>query len=218
MRALIALATAATIALLGGCGSTTAEDDPGDATSTSTSPSVTESATDEPSDEPSDDPSDGESSEPTEEPETVALGQQVSLDGMTMRLPKGWADVTDQAETGALFTGAATGADELPDMVMVSLFDHVATTTDDAAEHAQGALEGTGEKNIRRLDDVQIDGAEASHVQAHGGDAASPTVIDRYDVVAGEQAWVVTFQVNRYLQPARRQALMDAVLGSIAWK
>ncbi len=209
MRALTALATAATIALLAGCGSETAAD-PGDAASTS--PTASESATDEPTDEES------ATEEPSEQPETVALGATVTLDGMTMRLPKGWADVTDQAETGALFTGAKTGADELPDMLTVSIFDHVATSTDDAAEHAEGALTSTGEKNVRRLDDVEIDGAMASHVQAHGGDAASPTRIDRFDVVEGERAWVVTFQVNRYLPGERREALVEAVLGAISWE
>ena len=209
MRALIALATATTIALLGGCGSDTA-DDPGDAASTS--PTASESATDEPTDEES------ATAEPSEQPETVALGAKVTLDGMQLRLPKGWADVTDQAETGALFSGAAKGADELPDMMTVSIFDHVATSTDDAAAHAEGALTSTGEKNVQRLDDVEIDGAMASHVQAHGGDPASPTRIDRFDVVGGERAWVVTFQVSRYLPADRRVALVEAVLGTIAWE
>src|SRR5687768_5646847 len=66
-----------------------------------------------------------------------ASGASLSARGLSLNLPKGWADITEDAPAGVLLSGVDVGADENPAMLIVSRVTRPAPA--DVAEHAAAA-------------------------------------------------------------------------------
>jgi hypothetical protein len=146
-----------------------------------------------------------------------ASGPMLSKAGFSFRAPKGWADATDQAQSGVLLY-AANPTDENPLMITVRHPAHAPATTTAAAKAATRLLAAAGGTHIRTLPATTVGGNRAAHVVAIQVKPGSHYQLDAYYVLTGHSAWVITFATNQYTTPSRRDAMVASVLATCRWQ
>jgi hypothetical protein len=166
------------------------------------------------------DPSTGPatSSSPTSRGPSVspAKGPVLSADGFSFHVPKGWADVSDQAQAGVLLY-AANPTDENPLMITVRHRAKAPTSVAAAAKAATRLLAAAGGTNIRTRPATTVDGNPAAHVAATQAKPGRHYQLDAYYVLTGQDGWVITFATNQYTTPSRRSAMLASVLATCHW-
>lgn len=180
--------------ILAGCGSTTAEDDPG--AEASASPTTSESASD-----------------PTE---TVApmKGRTYELDGLTITVPKSWTDVGERGTPDVVLSVVNTSMDDVPQRLSIARIDGGEGGV--TAQDQQDALAEMGAKKIQEQEPVEIDGVEALYTTAVRNEGGVNQRFHSY-VIDGEDAtWVLTFSVNRWQQRPDPDEQIQAILASVA--
>jgi hypothetical protein len=198
-RAPLAGLTTLAVLALSACGSsssTTAADTPGHSTSPSTSApsSSTPSAHVRP-----------------------ASGPVLSAGGFSFHAPKGWADVTDQAQAGVLLY-AANPTDENPLMITVRHRTRAPGTVTAAAKSAAKMLAAAGGTNIEVRPTAAVGGNRAAHVLATQAKPGSHYQLDAYYVLTGQDGWVIMFATNQYTTASRRQSMLASVLATCHWR
>lgn len=181
--------------ILAGCGSTTAEDDPG--AEASASPTTSESA----------------DSDPTEAV-TPMKGRTYELDGLTITVPKSWKDVGERATPDVVLSVVNTSMDDVPQRLSIARIDGAEGGV--TAQEQEDALAEIGAKKIQEQEPVEIDGVEALYTTAVRDEGGVNQRFHRY-VIAGEDAtWVLTFSVNRWQQRPDPDKQIQAILASVA--
>jgi hypothetical protein len=111
-------------------------------------------------------PSVPDASSTTSSPDvTPASGPTLSAGGFSFRAPKGWADVTDQAQAGVLLY-AANPTDDNPLMITVRRPAQAPGTLAAAAKAASRMLSASGGTNVRTHPATTVGGNRAAHVTA----------------------------------------------------
>lgn len=186
--------------LLAGCGAET--DEPATAVEESAEPSAPEESV-----EPT---APAEESEPAVKP---ASGKRLSAAGVSVSVPRGWADVTESTDRGLVIAAANLGDDETPSQLTVRRLP-----VGDSARVAAMAvreLESTGHRKVAAAAPVQVDGVAATHTSAVLRTPGAPTNVQRYDVMTPDAHWVVTFSLNQYQVPEDRQRTIDSILATL---
>lgn len=146
---------------------------------------------------------------------TPASGPRLRADGVSFRVPKGWADVTE--ETAATVVLAADlGADERPDMLRVERLGDAPANRERLARAAAASL-AKQYRSVRVEAPTRVGGAPAVHLSAVGSRPGEQVAVDRYDVVTPTGVWSVTFSLNRWLVKADRQRTVASVLETFVW-
>jgi hypothetical protein len=147
---------------------------------------------------------------------TPASGPVLSARGFSFRAPKGWADVSDQAQAGVLLY-AANPTDDNPLMITVRHPAHAPGTVTAAAKAAARMLGAAGGTNVTTRPATSVGGNQAAHVTATQAKPGSHYQLDAYYVLTGSQGWVIMFATDQYTTQSRRQAMLDSVLATCHW-
>jgi hypothetical protein len=147
---------------------------------------------------------------------SAADGPVLSAEGFSFHVPKGWADVSDQAQAGVLLY-AANPTDENPLMITVRHRAKAPGSVDAAAKAATRLLAAAGGTNIRTRPATTVGGNEAAHVTATQAKPGRHYQLDAYYVLTGQDGWVITFATNQYTTPSRRNAMLASVLATCHW-
>lgn len=186
---------ALTVALVGCGSSTTGDVDSGDETTAEQTPATTDKA-----------------------PQAVkpASGRTLSTKGLSLTLPKGWADITPDAPDGVLLSGADLGADENPAMVIVR---KAADARGEARAESTGiaSLEADGAKKVRAMERLEVAGQAATHVRGVRSGGGVNVMLDQFTLLTDSSAWVITFSTNRWQVDKDRQRMIDSVLATVAF-
>jgi hypothetical protein len=156
------------------------------------------------------------SSTPSGDPVKPAAGPMLSARGFSFHAPKGWADVTDRAETGVLLS-AAQPTDEQPLIINVRRVTPGPHTTAAARARATALLKAAGATNIRSLSDVTVAGNPAVHVVGRQDLHGTHYQLDVYYVRTPSAGWPLSFATNQYTTPERRNAMLASVLQTCRW-
>jgi hypothetical protein len=148
---------------------------------------------------------------------TPASGPVLSAAGFRFRAPKGWADVSDQAQAGVLLF-AADPTDENPLMITVRHRDHAPSTVTAAAKAAARMLAAADGTDIKTRPATTVGGNPAAHVAATQTKPGARYQLDAYFVLTGKDAWVIMFATNQYTTPSRRDAMLASVLATCHWR
>jgi hypothetical protein len=146
-----------------------------------------------------------------------ASGPVLSAGGFSFRAPKGWADVTDQAQAGVLLY-AANPTDDNPLMITVRHPAHAPGTVAAAAKAATKMLGAAGGTDVKTRPATTVAGNQAAHVTATQAKPGSHYQLDAYYVLTGSQGWVITFATDQYTTPSRRNAMLASVLATCHWQ
>jgi hypothetical protein len=145
-----------------------------------------------------------------------ASGPVLSANGFSFHAPKGWADVTDQAQAGVLLY-AADPTDENPLMITVRHRAKAPATVTAAAQAAARMLVASGGSNVKIHPAVTVSGHRAAHVSAWQAKPGTHYQLDAYYVLTGKDGWVIMFATNQYTTPSRRDAMLASVLATCHW-
>jgi hypothetical protein len=148
---------------------------------------------------------------------TPADGPVLSAAGFSFRAPKGWADVTDQAQNGVLLY-AANPTDENPLMITVRHRAKAPGSVAAAARAASRLLAAAGGTNIRTRPATTVGGNQAAHVVATQAKPGSHYQLDAYYVLTGRSGWVITFATDQYTTASRRNPMLLSVLATCHWR
>jgi hypothetical protein len=140
----------------------------------------------------------------------------LSANGFSCHAPKGWADVTDQAQAGVLLF-AADPTDENPLMITVRHRANAPDTVTAAAQAAARMLAASGGSNVKTHPAVTVSGNRAAHVSAWQAKPGTHYQLDAYYVLTGKDGWVIMFATDQYTTPSRRDAMLASVLATCRW-
>lgn len=145
-----------------------------------------------------------------------ASGRTLSTKGLSLTLPRGWADITPDAPDGVLLSGADLGADENPAMVIVR---QAAGAPGEARAESTGiaVLEADGAKKVRTMERLEVAGRAATHVRGVRSGGGVNVMLDQFTLLADSSAWVITFSTNRWQVDKDRQRMIDSVLATVAF-
>jgi len=169
------------------------------------------------------DPSAGQptsSSSATEAPDSSvkpATGPVLKAQGFSFHAPKGWADVTDRAETGVLLS-AAHAADEQPLAITVRRVTPGPQTAAGARARATAILKDAGATRIRALPDTTVGGNPAAHVIGVQSLRGTHYQLDVYYVRTPHAGWPLMFATDQYTTSDRREAMLTSVLETCHWQ
>ena len=149
-------------------------------------------------------------------PVKPASGPRLRADGVSFRVPKGWADVTEET-SGTVLLAADLGADERPDMIRVERLAGSQTSASQLRRAAQAAL-AQDYRQVRLQAPTRVGGAPAVHLSAVSDAPGEHAAIDRFDVATPTGTWAVTFSLNRWVVPKDRERLIGSVLETFVWK
>ncbi|MDX6359809.1 MAG: hypothetical protein QOH37_2863 [Nocardioidaceae bacterium] len=162
-------------------------------------------------------PSVPDASSTTSSPDVMpASGPMLSAAGFSFHAPKGWADVSDQAQAGVLLY-AANPTDDNPLMITVRHPAHAPGTVPAAAKAAARMLGAAGGTNVKTRPATTVGGNQTAHVTATQAQPGSHYQLDAYYVLTGSQGWVIMFATDQYTTQSRRQAMLDSVLATCHW-
>ena len=150
-------------------------------------------------------------SAPHADPVKPADGPMLSAQGFSFHAPKGWADVTDRAETGVLLS-AAQPTDEQPLVINVRRVVPGAQTTAGARARATVLLKTAGATHVRTRPDTTVAGFPTVHLVGRQDLHGAHYELDVYYVRASKAGWPLTFATNQYTTQERRSAMLDSVL------
>ncbi len=197
IRPLIRLGIAAALTVtLVGCGSET--DDGAETTADPTSPTTPAAV------------------EKTPDAIKPASGDKLATRGFSVRLPRGWADITGDAPDGVALSGADVGADENPAMLIVRYVRNDPSTARAAESAAVRGLESDGVTRVRPLDRLEVAGAAATHVRGVRSGGGVQVMLDQFTVLSDTGTWEITFSTNRWQVDKDRQRMIDSVLATVS--
>lgn len=205
-RSAVAATAVLAVLALSGCGDTSQD-------STSPEPSSSEpTASSEPTTERTSEPT--ESSEPTETSQAPA-GDLVQGDGYSLAVPKGWTDLSGQAEKVPQLALADLAYGDTKEAEFASNFNTIVTpangeTLDDEGVRERLAAQVEGAIGVRpeQIDDVELDGERAIGQTATVKKAGATLV--QYVTVRDDQAYTLTVTLSD-----DRAADADAIVGDI---
>jgi hypothetical protein len=148
---------------------------------------------------------------------TPASGPVLSAGGFSFRAPKGWADVTDQAQAGVVLY-AANPTDDNPLMITVRHPAHAPGTVTAAAKAAARMLGAAGGTHVTTRPATTVGGNQSAHVTATQANPGSHYQLDAYYVLTGSQGWVIMFATDQYTTSSRRDAMLASVLATCHWQ
>jgi hypothetical protein len=154
---------------------------------------------------------------PTAAPVKPAAGPMLSAQGFSFHAPKGWADVTDRAETGVLLS-AAQPTDEQPLVINVRRVAPGATSATGAKARATGLLQAAHATDVRSLPDTTVAGFPATHVVGKQNLHGVHYQLDVYYVRAPGAGWSLSFATNQFTTKERRNAMLASVLQTCHWQ
>lgn len=146
-----------------------------------------------------------------------ASGPVLSAQGFSFHAPKGWADVTDHAETGVLLS-AGQAADEQPLAITVRRVSPGARTAEAARANATALLKQAGATRIRTLPDTTVGGNPAAHVVGVQHLRGTHYQLDVFYVRTPHAGWPLMFATNQYTTAERRAAMLASVLQTCHWQ
>jgi hypothetical protein len=141
----------------------------------------------------------------------------LSAAGFSFRAPRGWADITDRAQSGVLLS-AADPTDENPLMITVRHRAHAPGTIAAAARAAGRLLAAAGGTHVRTRPATTVGGNRAAHVIATQVKPGSHYQLDAYYVLTGRGGWVITFATDQYTTASRRDPMLLSVLETCHWR
>jgi hypothetical protein len=145
-----------------------------------------------------------------------ATGPMLQAHGFSFHAPKGWANVTDHAETGVLLS-AAHAADEEPLAITVRRVVPGAKTAAGARARAAALLTDAGATRIHALPDTTVGGHPAAHVVGLQGLNGTHYQLDVYYVRTSKAGWPLMFATDQYTTRDRRDAMLASVLATCHW-
>jgi hypothetical protein len=160
-----------------------------------------------------------QSPSPTTSPDSgvqPASGPMLQAHGFSFHAPKGWANVTDHAETGVLLS-AAHAADEEPLAITVRRVVPGAKTAAGARARAAVLLTSAGATGVHALADTTVGGHPAAHVVGVQGLNGTHYQLDVYYVRTSKAGWPLMFATDRYTTSDRREAMLASVLATCHW-
>ena len=146
-----------------------------------------------------------------------ASGPALTAQGFSFHAPKGWADVTDHAETGVLLS-AGQAADEQPLAITVRRVSPGAKTAEAARANATALLKQAGATRIRTLPDTTVGGNPAAHVVGVQHLRGTHYQLDVFYVRTPHAGWPLMFATNQYTTAERRAAMLASVLQTCHWQ
>jgi hypothetical protein len=147
----------------------------------------------------------------------AASGPVLQAQGFSFHAPKGWADVTDHAQTGVLLS-AAHAADEQPLAITVRRVAPGAQTAAGATARATALLKQAGATHIRALSDTTVGGHPAAHVVGVQSLRGTHYQLDVFYVRTPHAGWPLMFATNQYTTSDRRDAMLASVLKTCHWQ
>ena len=157
------------------------------------------------------------SSSPTAAPVKPADGPMLSAQGFSFHAPRGWADITDRAETGVLLS-AGQPTDEQPLIINVRRVAPGAKTSPSAQTRATALLKTAQATGVRTLPDTTVAGFPATHVVGKQNLRGTHYQLDVYYVRTPNAGWSLTFATNQFTTPERRAAMLASVLETCRWQ
>lgn len=146
-----------------------------------------------------------------------ADGPVLEAKGFSFHAPRGWADVTDRAETGVLLS-AAHAADEQPLAITVRRVAPSPKSAAAARAEATTLLRQAGAVRIRVLDDTTVGGNPAAHVVGIQREHGTHYRLDVYYVRTAKAGWPLMFATDQFATTDRRNAILDSVLETCHWQ
>lgn len=178
------------------------------------------SATDGDAEAQDDTPSSQTPTSPGKTPKTSeikpASGASLSAHGLSLNLPKGWADITEDAPEGILLSGVDVGADENPAMLIVSRLPKGPSGAGAAETSGAALLEDDGARRVRPLDRLEVAGVAATHLRGVRAGGGVHVMLDQFTLLSGSEAWVLTFSTNQWQVDKDRQRMIDSVLATVS--
>lgn len=159
------------------------------------------------------------SSSPTQAPDDgvrPASGPVLRAQGFSFHAPKGWADVTDRAQTGVLLS-AAHAAEEQPLAITVRRVTPGAQTAAGARARATAILKQAGATRIHARPDTTIGGNPAAHVVGIQHLRGTHYQLDVFYVRTSNAGWPLMFATDQYTTGDRRDAMLASVLETCRW-
>jgi hypothetical protein len=147
----------------------------------------------------------------------AASGPVLRAQGFSFHAPKGWADVTDHAETGVLLS-AAHPADEEPLAITVRRVVPGAQTAAGAQARATALLQKAGATHIHALADTTVGGNPAAHVVGIQSVRGTHYQLDVFYVRTPHAGWPLMFSTDQYTTGDRRDAMLASVLATCHWQ
>jgi len=145
-----------------------------------------------------------------------ASGTRLAARGLSVTLPRGWADITEDAPAGVLLSGVDVGADENPAMLIVRRL----ATGPAAAGAAEAAgvttLEDDGARRVRPLDRLEVAGLATTHVRGVRAGGGVHVMLDQFTLLSDTGTWVLTFSTNQWQVDKDRQRMIDSVLATVS--
>ena len=141
----------------------------------------------------------------------------LSAQGFSFHAPKGWADVTDRAETGVLLS-AAQPTDEQPLVINVRRSVPGAQSSTGAQARAAALLEAAQATDVRTLPDTTVAGFPASHLVGKQDLHGVHYQLDVYYVRTPSAGWSLSFATNQFTTQERRAAMLASVLQTCHWQ
>jgi hypothetical protein len=141
----------------------------------------------------------------------------LSAQGFSFHAPKGWADVTDRAETGVLLS-AAQPTDEQPLVINVRRVAPGATSAAGARARALSLLRGALATHVRTLPDTTGAGFPATHLVGKQDLRGTHYQLDVYYVRTPGAGWSLSFATNQFTTRERRDAMLASVLQTCHWQ
>jgi hypothetical protein len=146
-----------------------------------------------------------------------AGGPVLQAQGFSFHAPKGWADVTDRAETGVLLS-AAHAADEQPLAITVRRVAPAPRSTAAARTKATALLTDAGATRIRVLADTSVAGHPAAHVVGIQRLRGTHYQLDVFYVRTTKAGWPLMFATDQFTTRDRRDAMLASVLETCHWQ
>jgi hypothetical protein len=146
-----------------------------------------------------------------------ASGPALTAQGFSFRAPKGWADVTDRAETGVLLS-AAHAADEQPLSITVRRVAPGPTSSSAAVSKATALLKQADATHIHAVEDTTVGGNPAAHVVGVQNLRGTHYQLDVFYVRTPKVGWALMFATDQYTTGERRDAMLASVLETCHWQ
>jgi hypothetical protein len=146
-----------------------------------------------------------------------ASGPALTAQGFSFRAPKGWADVTDRAETGVLLS-AAHAADEQPLSITVRRVAPGPTSASAARSKATALLKQADATHIHAVADTTVGGNPAAHVVGVQNLRGTHYQLDVFYVRTPKVGWALMFATDQYTTGERRDAMLASVLETCHWQ
>jgi hypothetical protein len=148
-----------------------------------------------------------------------ATGPEITGDGHTYRVPKGWADITERAKKLQSFVDSAASEKAATDGFADNInfgYQSTSATLDELEESLPTQL-GALVKDLETLPRVTIDGVEALHHRGPAVSAGTKYFLDQFAALKEDRIAIITFSFSRDLPAGEREAIVASVMASWKW-